>query len=504
MESNERLDATYEVERYFSDGWGSSDVDGTEIGLAASSDQSGLTANAATTTATSTSSASSGSVPSNVFVDYLVNPPKSISMEYKNNTLSLFGSAGKPFMAGINQSTFGDCYLLASLAEVARQNPSAIQSMITDNGDGTDNVRFYVNGQALSVTVNTMLPVYDGQWAGNFAKDNNWGALIEKAYAQVQALGNITGNLPSNPSYNYGNSYTTIGNAGYARFPLEEVTGATAITELTSNGSTWGAKVYGQSMTDPGTTVTIPTTTLGYLEAALDVGSDLVLGSSTDLWVNGARTLIKGHALSIYGYTTTGTTAVLNIYNPWGYLGIGAWTTNTAGSYAPTFKVSLSTLLNAVDKDGYRDSIDVDNIVRNNTPSGATVIAAPALQTMSQVNSFSVTDTVANVDSGLSGLIGDSKLTSVTVNGTMGADLLNLTGLKVAATVNMDGDSDKASAAGFASTGSGVGMATSLNLGSGYDTVALGSGASTIDFALGSAADQIDRRIQPGARPAVG
>ena len=70
----------------------------------------------------------------------------------------------------------------------------------------------------------------------------------------------------------------------------------------------------------------------------------------------------------------------------------------------------------------------------------------------------------------------------------MGADLLNLTGLKVAATVNMDGDSDKASAAGFASTGSGVGMATSLNLGSGYDTVALGSGASTIDFALGSAA----------------
>ena len=464
MESNERLDATYDIERYFSDGWGSTDA------------------------STSTSSGSSGSLPSNVFVNYLSNPSTSMTMSYNNNTLSLYGSMGTPVMGGINQRYFGDCYMLASEAEVARQNPLAIQSMITNNGDGTDNVRFYVNGLAQSVTVNTMLPVYNGKWAGNFADGNNWGALIEKAYAQVQALGNITGNGPKNPSYYYGNSYTTIGNAGYARFSLEEVTGATKITELTSNGSTWDAKDYNQLMTDPGTAVTLPTTTLGYIEAALDAGSDLVLGSSTDLWVNGARTLIKGHALSIYGHTPTGTTAALNIYNPWGYLGDGAWKTNTADSYNPTFQVSLNTLLNAADKDGQRDIIDVDNVVRNKTPSGATVIAAPSLQMMSQVESFSVTDTVAKVDSGLSGLIGDSKLTSVTVNGTMGADLLNLTGLNVAAIVNMDGNSDKASAAGFASTGRGAGMATSLNLGSGCDTVALGSGNATIDFVLGSAA----------------
>jgi hypothetical protein len=94
---------------------------------------------------------------------------------------------------------------------------------------------------------------------------------------------------------------------------------------------------------------------------------------------------------------------------------------------------------------------------------------------------------VAHVDSGLSGLISDNKLTSLTVSGTSGADALTLTGLKAAATINMGGDSDSASVTGFKSTGSGVGSASRLSLGSsGYDTIALGSGVTTIDYALGA------------------
>ena len=50
----------------------------------------------------------------------------------------------------------------------------------------------------------------------------------------------------------------------------------------------------------------------------------------------------------------------------------------------------------------------------------------------------------------------------------------------------MEGDADTATVSGFASKGAGVGEATSLGLGSGYDTIALGSGNTTIDFSLGA------------------
>ena len=106
---------------------------------------------------------------------------------------------------------------------------------------------------------------------------------------------------------------------------------------------------------------------------------------------------------------------------------------------------------------------------------------------MAQVTSFAVTDSVANVDSGLAGLIGDSKLASLTVEGTAGADSLVLTGLRVATTIDMGGDGDRATLRGFVATGPGSGMAAAISLGSGYDTIALGSGADTILYALGAA-----------------
>jgi hypothetical protein len=48
---------------------------------------------------------------------------------------------------------------LSTLAEVALQDPSAIKSMITNNGNGTYGVRFFVDGRAEYVTVNNELPV---------------------------------------------------------------------------------------------------------------------------------------------------------------------------------------------------------------------------------------------------------------------------------------------------------------------------------------------------------
>jgi hypothetical protein len=149
------------------------------------------------------------------------------SVSYSADSAPLFGANG-PSMSNINQGYLGDCYFLASLAEVAKQNPDIISSMFTSNGNGTCGVCFYVDGTAEYVTVNNLLA--DGGSIFNSASDI-WASLAEKAYAQLQTGGAVTGNSIS------GNSWSAIGNGGYPEYALEEITGASAITDFYANGS---------------------------------------------------------------------------------------------------------------------------------------------------------------------------------------------------------------------------------------------------------------------------
>ena len=105
--------------------------------------------------------------------------------------------------------------------------------MFTSNGNNTYGVRFYVDGVAEYVTVNNSLA--DGGTMFNSATDI-WASLAEKAYAQLQAGGVVTGN-----SINDGNSWSTIGNGGAPENALEEITGASAITDFNANGNSWPA-----------------------------------------------------------------------------------------------------------------------------------------------------------------------------------------------------------------------------------------------------------------------
>ena len=113
---------------------------------------------------------------------------------YQNSTLPLYGPSGAPTYQDVNQGYLGDCYFVSSLGEVALKDPSAIENMISSNGNGTYSVRFFVNGKPDYVTVNSQLPVMGGgyQWANGsrleFAngKTDDWVALIEKAYAAAQ------------------------------------------------------------------------------------------------------------------------------------------------------------------------------------------------------------------------------------------------------------------------------------------------------------------------------
>jgi hypothetical protein len=258
------------------------------------------------------------------------------SISYSASSSPLFAASG-PSMNDVNQGFLGDCYLLSSLAELAKQDSGLISSMFTSNGNNTYGVRFFVNGVADYVTVNNSL-------TNDFNSGSDiWASLAEKAYAQLQAGGVVTGS-----SVNYGNSWSTIGNGGAPECALEEITGASAITDFSASGGSWATVVYNQSFSvTKYTTGSSTAAVLATLAADLAKGDDVILSSYTNAKdSSGKTTLVGDHAMSVYGYD--GTTGMLQIRNPWGTMSGQYWDT--------TFEVSLSTLLSA------GDTITADNV----------------------------------------------------------------------------------------------------------------------------------------------
>ena len=270
------------------------------------------------------------------------------TVSYSADSAPLYNSGG-PSMNDVNQGYLGDCYLLACLAEVADQNSSLITSMISANGNNTYGVRFEVNGAAEYVTVSNTLA--DGGTIFN-SGSAIWASLIEKAYAQLQAGGVVTGNYA-----NDGNSWSTIGNGGYPEYALAEITGATQITDFAAVGFSWNQYVYNTSMTLLSSSTGIGSTSaLSTIISDLNANDDVVLSSYTNAYAsNGMQTLEADHAFSIYGYDSA--TGDLELRNPWG--------TKSGQTWDTTFEVALSTLL------GDGDTITIDNV---GTPANGTLI----------------------------------------------------------------------------------------------------------------------------------
>src|ERR1700730_6928504 len=220
------------------------------------------------------------------------------SVSYSTSTKPLFAASG-PSMSDVNQGYLGDCYLLSSLAEVACQNSGLISSMFTSNGNNSYGVKFYVGGVAQYVTVNNSLA--NGGSEFNSGADI-WASLAEKGYAQLQASGVVTGNY-----INSGNSWCTIGNGGAPEYALEEITGASKITDFMSGGTSWYNIAYNSSLSFTGYTSGNSTmSVLDTLAADIAKGDDVILSSYTNARdSSGKITLVASHAMSIYGFDST-------------------------------------------------------------------------------------------------------------------------------------------------------------------------------------------------------
>ncbi len=150
--------------------------------------------------------------------------------------IPLFRSGGPSYLdvaQGTDPTTVGDCWLEASLAEVAARDPQDIRNMFTYDGTTVDNgatvglytVRFFnSSGSAVYVKVDTEFPS-GGDYYDHVRNDLGtqvlWVALAEKAYAVANGLGYVT------TANEYQDSYTAL-YGGWPSWALPAITGKPA------------------------------------------------------------------------------------------------------------------------------------------------------------------------------------------------------------------------------------------------------------------------------------
>lgn len=194
--------------------------------------------------------------------------------------LPLFGPTGVPSPDDVRQGALGDCFLMAAMAAIAQQDPSAIRRMITDHGNGT----YTVHLASGDVTVDDQLPmVFDDSPGPAYAHPAPagalWPAIIEKAVAlaaggDYEAINGLQGN----------NSFDHL-------IPQPGWVG---------------------SWRDPG----LDDADLTTLQAVVDNGHPAVALSVEDFGFG------NGHAWTVVAVTGAGATAAVTLRNPWGRLGM--------------------------------------------------------------------------------------------------------------------------------------------------------------------------------------
>lgn len=93
---------------------------------------------------------------------------------------------GPPDGDSIVQGRHGSCAFLAALVAMAENDPAAVKKMIRDNGDGSWNVTF-PGRPPVRVTLSAAEKALGASSDAQGGQNGLWVAILEKAYAMVQA-----------------------------------------------------------------------------------------------------------------------------------------------------------------------------------------------------------------------------------------------------------------------------------------------------------------------------
>ncbi len=218
------------------------------------------------------------------------------AVAYRPVSGTLFGPGGPSYL-DVQQGSVGDCWLTASLAEVAARDPSVIQSMFTYEGTAVENhatvgvyaVRFYnASGTPSSVTVDTELPgggnYYDHPVGGPGAVNGSsqpvlWVALAEKAYPEANGAGIVSTSHPGSDSY----AALAVGDPAEA---LQAITGQPASDDGINPSNA---------------------------AAAWNAGKLVVLGTNQPA----SSEIVPSHAYALVGYNAS-SPQPFEVFNPWG------------------------------------------------------------------------------------------------------------------------------------------------------------------------------------------
>jgi hypothetical protein len=204
----------------------------------------------------------------------------------------------------IHQGGIGDCYFLAALATLAKQDPDAIKRMIHDekyDADGNlTSCKVTLNVKILGINVPIDVEVDCTEFGANGAKITNadgsgkqelWPKIIEKAYAQVKG------------------SYDGIAHGGWPQDAMETLTGKPANAQ--EIGSYGFDKL--QSDLNGGKLVSF------WTEGVRDADNNIIPGKEDQAAAMDAMNVKPGHAYAVTDtrIDETGQKWV-KLYNPWG------------------------------------------------------------------------------------------------------------------------------------------------------------------------------------------
>jgi len=260
---------------------------------------------------------------------------------YKNFDAPLFVDGAQ--YADINQGSAGTCYLMASLATIAKSDPTALSRTFVSNGTSggvsTWGVRFYdTSGVATWVTVNNALVVPDANaTTASYAKAQGvdaqgavvaelWVPLIEKAYAQANELGSLGRESPVNAMYAI---------EGGLADPVANIKGGTTFFYGDSDASGINGNALLRQLKVPdGSSILAEVTKL------INAGTEIWIGSGINTKdASGSTLFVSGHAFMAFDADPSNpTNTTVKIYNPWGTL------EGSSGTISP-FDGDLATLI---------------------------------------------------------------------------------------------------------------------------------------------------------------